>query len=307
MNAAPLATTERVAVDVVGLTKVFANGAGVRDVTFGVPEHAVTAVIGPNGSGKTVVFSLIAGLLRPDGGHIGIRPGSRVAYCPDVAQFEPWLTAEEVVETSVSLARPPRPLGVRGVLDACGLAKVARRRVAEFSRGMLQRLGIAAALVLDPDLLILDEPSSALDPIGRADVRTLIRAQRADRSVMLSSHSLSEVEQISDTVVVLDEGRVVEHGTTSAILSRGLTPTWTIRFATDAPVDEHAVRRAASDATLTPLSPGVASISFPSFGTAEQQLNAAVSALDVPILEITLVDRDLDAAFARIVKANTQR
>src|SRR5699024_2216947 len=149
-------------------------------------DRAVTAVIGPNGAGKTVLFSIIAGLARAGSGTVDFAsPTARVAYCPDVPQFEPWLTALEVVETSLAIsrestgrARITRGTGgdglAREALDACGLGTVMNRRVADFSRGMLQRLGIAAALVADPEILILDEPNSALDPIGRADVRNII-------------------------------------------------------------------------------------------------------------------------------------
>ena len=163
-----------IALHVSHLSRVFANGAGIHDICLEAQDQSVTAVIGPNGAGKTVLFSVIAGLCPADEGDIEVAPGRTVAYCPDVPQFESWLTATEIVETSLALSGTSGDIGVLEALDQCGLARVAKRRVAGFSRGMLQRLGIAAALVLDPGLLILDEPNSALDPVGRADVRRLI-------------------------------------------------------------------------------------------------------------------------------------
>ena len=119
------------------------------------------------------------------------------------------MTATEIVETSLALSDASGDISVSEALDQCGLTRVAHRRVADFSRGMLQRLGIAAALVLDPGLLIMDEPNSALDPVGHADVRHLIHEQKQHRCILLSSHLLSEVEQLADYIIVISEGRVI--------------------------------------------------------------------------------------------------
>lgn len=310
------------AVRVVDAAKTFANGAGIRDINFTARDRSVTAVIGPNGAGKTVLFSLIAGLLPADSGRVELaRPGARVAYCPDVPQFESWLTAREVVETSRAvsgqsnrIAERKQPTSstsgngsVSAALGMCGLGKVMDRRVVDFSRGMLQRLGIAAALVTDPDVLILDEPNSALDPIGRADVRGIIAEQKRHRCILLSSHLLSEVEQLADHIVVLDQGCVVTQGTTEAILTNGIQPVWNIRLGNPAQITALDLKMAIPEAQFEFISDTLCAARFLSFDSAATQLKTALHLLRAPIIEVTLQDRDLDASFVRIVRNQETR
>lgn len=287
------------------LSRTFPNGAGISDVSFEALDHQVTAVIGPNGAGKTVLFSLLTGLMTADSGSIEVAPGARIAYCPDVPQFEPWLTAREVVATSRSIS------GVRGgmasdhALELCGLAKVRNRRVADFSRGMLQRLGIAAALALDPEILVLDEPNSALDPIGRADVRALIAEQRNERCIILSSHLLSEVEQLADTVHVINDGRLIAAGSTADLLRDGLPPVWNIRFAEAAQLDLARIADRFPTARLRQQQPSSCTAEFQSFEDGSTMLPRLLAELGTPILEVTLEGRDLDASFARMIERQT--
>lgn len=307
------------ALTVKDLTRVYPGGGGVRGIGFTADERAVTAVIGPNGAGKTVLFSIIAGLAQAESGTVDFAsPKARVAYCPDVPQFESWLTALEVVETSLAVsrestvqARIARGTGgdgfARGALEACGLGSVMDRRVADFSRGMLQRLGIAAALVTDPEILILDEPNSALDPIGRADVRDIITEQKRHRCILLSSHMLSEVEQLADHIVVIDQGRVVTQGTTASILTDGLEPVWTIRLGKPAQISASDLAVAVPDACFEFETDTLCTARFRSFEAAATQLMTALHIFRSPIIEVTLRDRDLDASFARIVQNQEHR
>lgn len=285
------------------VSRTFLGGAGIHDIAFTAKDRAVTAVIGPNGAGKTVLFSIIAGLLRADSGQVTFGPGrGRVAYCPDVPQFEPWLTALEVVETSLAIAGMRGTFTAHEALELCGLGKVAARRVADFSRGMLQRLGIAAAIVLDPDVLILDEPNSALDPIGRADIRALITEQKQHRCIVLSSHLLSEVEQLADDVVVIRDGRVITHGTTTEILTAGLEPVWTIRLGTPTATTIETLTAELPHTQLEFVTDTLCTARFTSFDTAATELTHALTLLRAPVIEVTLQDRDLDASFARIIQ-----
>lgn len=307
------------ALTVKNLTRVYPGGGGVHDVGFTADERAVTAVIGPNGAGKTVLFSIIAGLAPAQSGTVEFAsPIARVAYCPDVPQFESWLTAREVVETSLAVSREHtgRARGARGTgdvsfahgaLDACGLGSVMDRRVADFSRGMLQRLGIAAALVTDPEILILDEPNSALDPIGRADVRDIIAEQKHHRCILLSSHMLSEVEQLADHIVVIDQGRIVTQGTTASILTDGLEPVWTIRLGAPAQISASDLAVAIPEAYFEFETDMLCTARFRSFEAAATQLMTALHIFRSPIIEVTLRDRDLDASFARIVQNQEHR
>lgn len=298
-----------VALRVDRVTRTFADATGIRDLTFEAEDRGITAVIGPNGAGKTVLFTIIAGLASADSGQVVSRPGARTAYCPDVPEFESWLTAREVVENSASMSGARSRIAAREALQLCGLKNVEDRRVVNFSRGMLQRLGLAAALVLDPDVLVLDEPNSALDPIGRADIRAVLEEQRQHRCVLLSSHLLSEVEQLADHVVVLNEGRLISSGTTSQLLTSAADPTWDIRLKT--PLAPEAARRAEAafraqfpEMLIRFPTDAVCQVRFSSFEQAGTELPRLIAALPAPLIEVTLKDRDLDAAFARIVGAS---
>lgn|SRR5699024_8917946 len=304
------------AVTVADLTHVYPGGGGIKGIGFSADDRAVTAVIGPNGAGKTVLFSIIAGLTQADSGTVSFAShGMRIAYCPDVPQFESWLTAREIVKTSLDVSHegkgPARGAGrdgaARGALDACGLGSVMDRRVADFSRGMLQRLGIAAALVTDPQILILDEPNSALDPIGRADVRDMIFEQKRHRCILLSSHMLSEVEQLADHIVVIDQGQVVTQGTTASILTDGIVPVWNIRLAAPAQISAAELAAAVPEAHVEFESDMLCTVGFCSFESAETHLMTVLNLFHSPIIEVTLRDRDLDASFARIVQKKEHR
>ena len=303
------------ALTVRNLTRTYPGGGGIRGISFTAQHQSVTAVIGPNGAGKTVLFSLIAGLASADSGTVEFgSSGVRVAYCPDVPQFESWLTAREVVQTSyaISLEKGRANTGTRGeiahqALEACGLGAVAHRRIADFSRGMLQRLGIAAALVTDPEILILDEPNSALDPIGRADVRDLITAQKRQRCILLSSHLLSEVEQLADHIVLIDQGRIITQGTTGSILTAGLAPVWSIRLGAPAQITASDLAVAVPEALFEFETDTLCTARFRSFKAAATQLMTALNVFRSPIIEVTLRDRDLDASFARIVQNQEHR
>ena len=288
------------------LSRVFANGAGIHDICLSAQDRSVTAVIGPNGAGKTVLFSAITGLCPVDEGNVEVATGKTVAYCPDVPQFESWLTATEIVETSLALSDASGDISVSEALDQCGLTRVAHRRVADFSRGMLQRLGIAAALVLDPGLLILDEPNSALDPVGRADVRRLIHEQKQHRCILLSSHLLSEVEQLADHIIVISEGRVISQGTTVDLLTSGREPSWTLRFLHSYEPDEQArltarLHRTFPSGSFATPTTTTCTVRFPSLDMGTALLPKVMEQVDVPMLEVTLTGRDLDASFAHLV------
>src|SRR5262249_9336882 len=146
---------------------------------------------------------------RPTAGtvELGVPLGS-VAYCPDAAEFEPWLTAAEVLDLASRLVGKPRPpAAIADVLGNVGLSDVAARRVGGFSRGMRSRLGLAAGLIGEPELLIADEPAAALDPAGRCEIIDLIAKLSGSVTVIVSSHDLADVERICDRIGVLASGR----------------------------------------------------------------------------------------------------
>ncbi|MFA0732484.1 MAG: hypothetical protein LKKZDAJK_000528 [Candidatus Fervidibacter sp.] len=227
------------AIETDGLTKIFRSLGrkplvAVQDLNLRVPIGSVFGFLGPNGAGKTTTLNLLLGNLRPTRGKGRIfgypigNPEVRrlVGYLPEKFQFHDFLTAEEFLDFHARLLSLPssvRRRRVDAVLEFVGLQGRRRSKVREFSRGMLQRLGIAQALLNEPKLVILDEPTSALDPLGRWEVRNLIlRLKEQGVTVFLNSHLLSEVEMTCDAVAILNKGRLVFQGRLDELLSEPL-------------------------------------------------------------------------------------
>lgn len=217
-------------IDVTDLRKRYGRVDALAGLTMAVQPGEVFGFLGPNGAGKTTTVKLLLGLARPSGGHgtllgepLGDREARRrVGYLPELFRFQPWLRAREVLALHADLIGLPGADRARRFDDTLGLVGLADRAgsaVGNFSKGMQQRLGLGVALLGDPALVILDEPTSALDPIGRIDVRGILRtARERGAAIFLNSHLLSEVEQVCDRVAIVDRGRVVAEGTLAAVL-----------------------------------------------------------------------------------------
>ena len=216
--------TDGPAVETVDLAKQYGRVRALDGLTMTIERGEVFGLLGPNGAGKTTVVKLLLGLARAssgDGRVLGAPLGDlstrrRVGYLPELFRYQPWMRAREVLALHCELAHLPRAdwsAAIDSALDLVGLADRADDVVGTFSKGMQQRLGLGVALLGTPDLVILDEPTSALDPVGRSDVRAIIRDVRSRGSaVLLNSHLLTEVERVCDRVAIVDHGRVVEEG-----------------------------------------------------------------------------------------------
>ena len=218
------------AVKTVELTKRFGHTVALAGLSMTVPRGEVFGFLGPNGAGKTTAVKLLLGLLKPTSGQgsllgrpIGdLRTRRRIGYLPELFRYQAWLSAAEVLALHCELAPLPRSSWkdeIKTALETVGLTDRVNDRVGTFSKGMQQRLGLGAALLGEPELVFLDEPTSALDPVGRHDVREIIRGLASRGSaVFLNSHLLSEVEQVCDRVAVVDNGRVIASGTMDELL-----------------------------------------------------------------------------------------
>ena len=218
------------AVETVDLTKHYGRVRALDGLTMTVARGEVFGFLGPNGAGKTTVVKLLLGLARSTGGSgrvlgapLGDRPTRRrIGYLPELFRYQPWMRAREVLAFHCELARLPRaewPSAIDSSLTLVGLDDRADDVVGTFSKGMQQRLGLGVAMLGTPELVILDEPTSALDPVGRNDVRAIIReARRRGTTVFLNSHLLTEVERVCDRVAIVDRGRVVEQGRLDEVL-----------------------------------------------------------------------------------------
>lgn len=203
----------------------------LRGATFTARRGEIFGFLGPNGAGKTTSIKIIVGLLRPSGGScslLGDEAGAmearrRVGYLPESPYFYDHLLPDEFMDLCGRLrgldARARRKRGAE-LLDLVGLGGARDRPLRKFSKGMLQRIGLAQALVGDPELLILDEPMTGLDPVGRKEVRDLIvDLRKAGKTIFFSSHILADVEMICDRVAIVNRGRVVDEGSLAELLS----------------------------------------------------------------------------------------
>jgi ABC-2 type transport system ATP-binding protein len=214
------------------LTKWYGDIAALRGLSMTVPRGEIFGFLGPNGAGKTTAIKLFLGLAHATSGQakiLGAPPSDlemrrRIGYLPELFRFQDWLSAREVLElhcTLAGVARARRRSAIDDVLELVGLHERGEDRVASYSKGMQQRLGLGVALVAEPEIAFLDEPTSALDPLGRRDVRDVLRAVKArGATVFLNSHLLSEVEQVCDRVAIVDRGRVVGGGDLADLLGR---------------------------------------------------------------------------------------
>jgi len=219
------------AIHTVELSKRFGKTVALAGLSMTVPRGEVFGFLGPNGAGKTTSVKLLLGLIAPSSGEgwllgrpIGdLETRRKIGYLPELFRYQGWLSANEVLALHCELAPLPRSSWedeIKTALDTVGLTDRARDRVGTFSKGMQQRLGLAVALLGEPELVFLDEPTSALDPVGRHDVREIIRGLASrGTAVFLNSHLLSEVEQVCDRVAVVDHGRVIASGTMDQLLS----------------------------------------------------------------------------------------
>ncbi len=223
----------------VGLTKVFrdfwrrARVRAVNDLDFEVEAGEVYGLLGPNGSGKSTAIKMILGLLHPTRGRVSVfgqPPGdvqvkARIGYLPEESYLYRFLNARETLDYYGTLFRLPRGERKRRteeLLEMVGLRSAARRPVGEYSKGMARRIGLAQALINDPELLILDEPTSGLDPIGAKLVKDIIirLGKVYKKTILLSSHLLADVEEVCNRVTILYGGRVQESGPLTEVLSR---------------------------------------------------------------------------------------
>jgi ABC-2 type transport system ATP-binding protein len=213
-----------------GLTKRYGTLKAVDDLSFTVRAGAVTGFLGPNGAGKTTALKVIAGLARPTAGRVFINGSPLASGAADAAIVgvdieasgaHPGRSGRDHLRSLAALAKLPRNR-VEELLRLVGLEQAADRRVGKYSTGMRQRLGLAAALLSDPEILILDEPLNGLDPQGIRWLRTFLQQRAASgRTVLLSSHVLSEAAQTVDEVIVINRGRLVRQGSIADLLQPG--------------------------------------------------------------------------------------
>jgi ABC-2 type transport system ATP-binding protein len=229
---------ESYAVETIGLTKVFSDWWGrakvyaVDDLNLQVQHNEVFGLLGPNGSGKTTTLKMLLGLLHPTKGHAlllggdGTNPkiNTRIGFLPEESYLYRFLNARETLDfygRLFGLSREVRRMRIEALLEMVGLRAVASRPVGTYSKGMARRIGLAQALINDPDLLILDEPTTGLDPIGTRQIKDLIlKLAERGKTILLCSHLLADVEDVCHRIAILYGGRIQAQGRVKDLLQR---------------------------------------------------------------------------------------
>lgn len=300
-------------IEAAGVHKRYGRGRkavhALRDVSFRVRPGIVTGLIGPNGAGKSTFIKIALGHLSATSGRVrvlGREPGDpqalrRLGYLPENPRFPLYLSGREFLCYSGAL------LGLRGrelyravdtLLERVGIAHAGRRRVWSYSKGMAQRLGLAHALIGDPEVLILDEPMSGLDPIGRADVKSILEEQRLrGTSILFCSHILEDVERLCHEVIMLMRGRVYHQGGVTELL-QSTTPAWNCLVRAAAAPQVAAVHWQGSGDGLWSVT-GVDA-------AAVAAIAARAAAGELEIVRIEPVSEDLEAVFVRAAEVREE-
>jgi len=218
-------------IQVVGLTKTYGTVRALDGLDLSIPKGGVYGVLGPNGAGKSTLFRILLGLIRATDGTASVMGGGvgdlsamrRMGSMIETPRFPPYMTARQVLRWLALEHGVAAEADVPRWLERVGLTEAADRKVRGFSVGMLQRLGVAAALLSKPELIILDEPTSGMDPPGIQEMRALIRSLADDDgvTVILASHQLLEVQRVCDRLAILNKGRLVREGAVSELTAVG--------------------------------------------------------------------------------------
>lgn len=300
-------------VEVKQLTKSFGNVQAVKAVSFAVHSGRCAALLGPNGAGKTTTLRMLAGLLKPTSGEIqipGIAPGgdmrSLIGYLPQSPSFYGWMNGREFLAHAAALhGLPSKEARQRSdeLLEITGIASAATRRIAGYSGGMKQRLGIAQALIHRPALLILDEPVSALDPIGRKEVMQLLTQLKSQMTILFSTHVLHDAGQLCDDAIIIHQGKVAAQGALEQLRAVYQRPVIEIHFS---PQGENWLREWAHKQPYVKhaaVADGVARLEVDDVDKARAQVLLALGGSGIHVERVDFGGASLEDLFMKVVEA----
>ena len=284
-----------------GLSKDYGDTLALDSVDLNVEQGSVYGLVGPNGAGKTTLLGVLAGLRKATSGSMSIATSS-IGVLPDTPLFDQWLTAREVVDLALFLSAGVQDdTRVAEMLEQAGIADAADRAVGGFSRGMLQRLGLASSLVAGPDLVLLDEPCSALDPLGRREVLDLIARLRGDATVVFSSHILADVQEVCDTVGILRQGELIFEGPLQNLLVGKAQPRYLVRVRP--PIDDLVARLQPTGwiEEVVAVDPELIRITGASLELMEAKLVPALAAAGAHVVSLAPEAPSLEDVFLEVV------
>jgi ABC-type multidrug transport system ATPase subunit len=292
-----------------GVSKRYGAIHAVRELSFEIEPGETFALIGPNGAGKTTTLKMLLGLVRPDTGRIALGPGGRaphdpsarheLGYVPQRVEFTPGRTVAEVLEFFAALRGLPAA-AVEPVLARVGLEAHAKRRASELSGGYTQRLSLGQALLGDPAVLVLDEPTASLDPEATWEFRTLVeQLQREGRTVLLCSHLLGEVERIADRVLIMVDGRRAALERIDELRTRQMRAS---RLVIDVPGDVEAARAVLAAQGFTHAAAGAGAVSVDAGNGTGPAALEALRAAGVSVRSFEVQRPTLEEIFLEVVR-----
>lgn len=297
------------------LTKSFGSTTPVKGISFELERGSCTALLGPNGAGKTTTMRMIAGLIAPSAGRISVQGQhhsngeyrSLIGYLPQHPAFYGWMTGQEFVMYAACLSGMSRKDARRRttfVLEQVGLAEAAKRRIAGYSGGMKQRLGLAQALVHRPPLLLLDEPVSALDPIGRREVINLLQSLRTETTILFSTHVLPDAEEVCDRIMMMRDGEIVENGELQALADKYRRPQLIIQVERNNAANEWLQSlRSRPFIQDAQFQGSTAQLTVNNMEEARRIILDEVSSRDIPLLSFQSGTTSLEEMFMKVVTA----
>ncbi|QHW35212.1 ABC transporter ATP-binding protein [Paenibacillus rhizovicinus] len=302
------------------VSKNFGSVRSLDQIDLKLFEGRCTALLGPNGAGKTTLLRILTGLLAPTSGSVsfqslapGADPRSLIGYLPQIPAFYDWMSGSEFLRFAGSLcglSARESASQCKELLDRVGLGAAAgKRRIGGYSGGMKQRLGLAQALIHRPKLLILDEPVSALDPVGRREVMELLRELKREMTILFSTHVLHDAEELCDDVIILQQGRVSVSGAVSEIRGIHRTPIITVEVEDNGPARKRLAdwlnRLSHPSITSAVLQPGEFSAKLQVLQAEEAKtyILQQLLAIPMPITKLEVGHASLEDIFLKAVHA----
>ena len=301
------------AIEAAGLTKTFGQKRALDAVNLTVEEGSIFGFLGPNGAGKTTMLRLLSGLARPTSGSLHVlghavaaadnAVRARIGFLPDVPAFYNWMTASETMRFAGNLygmAGKQLDERVELLLDMAGLGQVGTK-IGDYSRGMRQRLGVAQALINAPQLLLLDEPTGALDPMGRKDVLELIASLRGRTTVFFSTHILGDAERVCDSVAILDRGRVVAQAPVEELKERYSKQKMVVEVTDGADSLAAAISQCGWARSVTLETDAVLEVAVSDLVAAQHAIPTMVSHQGTGLARLEVKEMDLEEVFVQLV------
>ena len=297
------------------VSKKFGSMEVIKDLSFAVPEHSVFGFIGKNGAGKTTTMKMILGFFQQDAGEIRVcgekvaygntKTNKYIGYLPDVPEFYAYMKPKEYLQLcgEVSgLKKDVISIKSNEMLSLVGLDGV-NRKICGFSRGMKQRLGIAQALLNEPKLLICDEPTSALDPVGRKEILDILSVASERATIVFSTHILSDVERICDSIGMLDNGKLVLQGTVAEIKNNCRKDIVQIEIDSSDNIEGLAARlKTLSFVAATVINGNKIDIQLTKANQFGSEILAFLAKENVPLLRYEIMEPSLENVFLEVLK-----